>query len=174
MAGDDAPERSASDALPWYADGLAFECHRCGACCRGAGNVWISDAEITLLARALEMNEDELRLAYTRRAGPRRRGGERDQDGPDTVLRQQRNQDCVFYAAGSGCSIYAHRPRQCRTYPFWEATLHTRESFEAEGLACRGIGCGGTRSADEITALAAADGIPRHRTRLRVRGIEEA
>jgi Fe-S-cluster containining protein len=151
----------------WWADGLAFECHRCGACCRGAGNVWISDSEVASLATALEMNEDELRAAYTRRAGPRARG--KREPGADTVLRQKRNRDCVFWKRGSGCSIYEHRPQQCRTYPFWRAIVHSPESWAEEGRSCAGIGSGPVREYNEIAAHAADDGIPLHRTRRRVR-----
>ena len=36
---------------PWYRDGLAFSCTRCGACCTGApGYVWVSAEEIEQLA----------------------------------------------------------------------------------------------------------------------------
>ena len=36
---------------PWYQDGLAFSCTRCGACCTGApGYVWVSPEEIGRLA----------------------------------------------------------------------------------------------------------------------------
>ena len=156
---------------PWWTDGLAFECHGCGACCRGAGNVWISDAEIAHLARALELSEDELRVAYTRPAGPRRRRNR--QPDRDTVLRQKRNQDCVFWQAGTGCQIYEHRPRQCRTYPFWRANLQARESWDTEARACRGIGAGTVHDRGEITALMGDDGIPSHRSRLRA-SVEEA
>lgn len=158
--------------VPWYGEGLEFECHRCGACCRGPGNVWVSDAEIGGLARALEMEEDEVRAVYTRRAAPRARS--RHGGGPDTVLRQKRNQDCIFWEPGSGCSVYAQRPRQCRTYPFWEAIVHSRETWEEESRACRGIGCGPARAAEEIAALVAEDGIPRHRTRTRTADAEES
>ncbi len=140
---------------PWYANGLRFECSRCGECCRGAGNVWVSDTEISSLAQVLEVSDAELRSLYTRRAG--RRG---------VVLRQKRNQDCVFWHSESGCKIYAQRPRQCRTDPFWRGLVHSRESWESEASSCPGIGRGSLHAAEVIEARAADDGIPEHRTRL--------
>jgi Fe-S-cluster containining protein len=142
-------------AEPWYAEDLRFECGRCGLCCRGAGNVCVSDAEISSLAQALEVSDAELRSLYTRRAG--RRG---------VVLRQKRNQDCVFWHSKSGCQVYAQRPRQCRTYPFWRGLVHSSESWESEASSCPGIGRGSLHAAEVIEARAADDGIPEHRTRL--------
>ena len=147
--------RQTKSAEPWYADGLRFECSRCGHCCRGAGNVWVSDPDIASLARALEVSDAELRALYTRRAG---RSG--------LLLRQKRNQDCVFWKPESGCQVYAQRPRQCRTYPFWRGIVHSRESWESEASSCPGIGHGSLHAAEGIEAKAADDGIPERRTRL--------
>jgi len=138
----------------WYRDGLRFECSRCGHCCRGAGNVWISDAEIERLARALDVSDAQLRTLYTRRVADR-----------GVVLRQKRNQDCVFWAADSGCQIYPLRPRQCRSYPFWAAIVRSRENWQAEASCCPGVGRGAHHPAGTIEVTAADDGIPRRRVR---------
>jgi Fe-S-cluster containining protein len=143
----------------WFGEGLRFRCTRCGNCCRGAGNVWIGDAEIHAIAGELGMPEEEFRAVYTRRAA--RRG---------LVLRQKRNQDCIFWNPEAGCEVYAERPRQCRTYPFWSANVHSRENWEAEARSCPGIGSGDLHPASEVAATAADDGIPTHRTRMRVDG----
>ena len=141
---------------PWYRDGLRFRCTRCGNCCRGAGNVWVAEDEIEDLARANDMEADSFRAAFTRRAG---RGG--------LVLRQKRIQDCVFWDADSGCTVYDARPRQCRTYPFWRGLVYSEESWRAEARSCPGIDQGELHAASEIEATAANDGIPTHRTRIR-------
>ncbi len=144
-----------SGSEAWYRDGLRFECSRCGHCCRGAGNVWITDADVARLAEALEVSDAELRARYTRR---RSRG---------LSLRQKRNQDCVFWDASTGCQVYAQRPRQCRSYPFWAAVVRTSESWQAEAERCPGIGRGPLHGATAIDASAADDGIPPARTRLK-------
>lgn len=141
------------DDAPWYREGLRFRCTRCGGCCRGAGNVWVSDDEIARLARDLELSDEDFRAGYTRRSG---RG---------IVLRQQRNQDCVFWSASSGCQVYEQRPRQCRSYPFWQAIVHSRNDWEDESDSCPGIGEGDLYGEAEISRSASADGIPAHRTR---------
>lgn len=140
-------------AQPWYRDGLRFRCTRCGYCCRGPGNVWVSDDEIAGLADQLELSDEDLRRSYTRRSG---RG---------IVLRQRRNHDCVFWNASSGCEVYEKRPRQCQTYPFWRGLVHSRDNWDDESRSCPGIGAGDLRSESEIAETIAADGIPEHRTR---------
>ena len=47
----------AKQKLPWYADGLRFECSQCGDCCTGEpGYVWVDEAEITAMAVEMEMD----------------------------------------------------------------------------------------------------------------------
>ena len=140
----------------WYREGLRFRCTRCGNCCRGDGNVWVSDAEIGALATRLGLSDSDLRSGYTRRSG---RG---------IVLAQKRNQDCIFFDGSSGCEVYADRPRQCRTYPFWRGIVHSRDDWDDESRCCPGIGRGDLHPPSEIAQTAATDGIPEHRTRTRV------
>jgi len=147
---------------PWYQAGLRFGCTRCGNCCRGAGNVWVSDEEVAALAARLELSQDDFRAGYTRRSG---RG---------VVLRQKRNQDCVFWSASAGCEVYERRPRQCQSYPFWFGNVHSRDNWQSESRSCPGIGRGELHAEPEISATAAADGIPADRTRLRVEGTGDA
>jgi Fe-S-cluster containining protein len=118
--------------------------------------VWISDDEIAALARHLEMDEEAFRRSHTRGFG-----------GGGVVLLQKQNQDCVFWEGRSGCRVYAQRPRQCRTYPFWAGNLHGPGSWQQESASCPGIGAGPLYPAEEIARSAADDGIPEHRTRLR-------
>src|SRR4051794_3213394 len=97
----------APPAEPWYHAGLRFTCTQCGDCCTGEpGFVWVNDEEIRSIAALLEITEDEMVARHTR-GGPRGR-----------TLREKANGDCVFFKAGTGCTIYTVRPRQCRTWPF--------------------------------------------------------
>ena len=130
---------------PWYRDGLHFACTRCGGCCRGAGTVQVSDAEVRGLARRLEMPDREFRAAYTREL----RGGK-------FSLREKRNKDCVFY--DRGCTVYEDRPRQCRTWPFWRAVVDSRERWTEEAADCPGMNQGPVHDAAAIAALARDDG----------------
>lgn len=125
---------------PWFADGLRFSCTRCGGCCTGApGFVWVNEEEEHAIAGLL--GEDHARFVafYTRRL-PRGRS-----------LREQANGDCVFWDADKGCTIYAVRPRQCRTWPFWESNVETPARWDDTCAVCPGAGSGELVSAEEIT-----------------------
>ncbi len=125
---------------PWYQDGLAFTCTRCGNCCTGApGFVWVNDAEVAAIAEFRKETIAETTGLFTRRVGQR------------CSLREQPNGDCVFYDRQQGCTIYPVRPRQCRTWPFWESTVGTPERWEHTCSICPGAGQGELISADEIT-----------------------
>jgi Fe-S-cluster containining protein len=125
---------------PWYQAGLAFRCTRCGACCTGApGFVWVDDEEQTAIADFLAEDRDQF-IAFHTRLLPRGRS-----------LRERANGDCVFYKAGTGCTIYPVRPRQCRTWPFWESNLASPEAWEATCRICPGSGRGDLVPAEEIT-----------------------
>lgn len=133
--------------LPWYADGLRFECTRCGHCCTGRGSVRVSDAEIESLARRLGLSEHEFRATCTREP---RRGV--------VVLREKGNTDCVFLEGGRRCRVYVDRPRQCRTWPFWRAVVHSAESWTEEAKCCPGMNRGPLHDADSIQRASRNDG----------------
>lgn len=139
---------SDAEQLPlWYAEGLRFGCTRCGNCCVGAGTVRVSDAEIGALASELQLAEHEFRAMYTRPL----RGGE-------VSLRETRSKACVFYEPGSGCRVYASRPRQCRTWPFWGAVVHSPERWAEEARGCPGMNRGAVHDAAAIAETARSDG----------------
>ena len=132
---------------PWYAEGLRFGCTRCGHCCVGTGSVRLADDEIAVLARSQGLGEAEFRAIYTRTL----RGG-------DVSLRERRNRDCIFYDRHRGCTVYAHRPRQCRAWPFWRAVVHSRERWEEEAQECPGMNRGRLHRAPAIQRSAVTDG----------------
>jgi Fe-S-cluster containining protein len=55
-------------------------------------------------------------------------------------LKEKSNYDCVFWK--EGCTVYAGRPRQCRTFPFWPDILQSAEAWDNAALSCPGIGKG--------------------------------
>ena len=125
---------------PWYQDGLRFRCTRCGDCCTGEpGNVWVNDEEIAAIAELHGRTIKETIALYTA-IGNRGR-----------TLREKANGDCVFYERGRGCTIYPVRPRQCRTWPFWESNVLTPEDWERTQAVCPGSGRGELIPAEEIT-----------------------
>ena len=126
---------------PWFEDGLRFRCTRCGNCCTGTpGYVWVNDAELAAIADFRGKSVEEVTGLYTRRA---KRG---------RTLREKDNGDCVFYDRKRGCTIYPVRPRQCRTWPFWESNVATPEAWERTCEICPGSGKGDLISSEEIVA----------------------
>src|SRR5262245_7299745 len=125
---------------PWYKDGLRFECTRCGHCCTGnPGFVWVDDGEIEAIAGARGVTAEELTAMYTRLAHRGR------------TLREKPNGDCVFYDASEGCTVYLVRPKQCRTWPFWESNVITRKAWERTKSVCPGAGQCELIGVEEIT-----------------------
>jgi len=125
---------------PWYQDGLRFKCTRCGACCTGPpGYVWVNDKEIAAIAEYRCESVEETTKRHTRPVNNGR------------SLREKANGDCVFYDKEVGCTVYPVRPRQCRTWPFWESNVVTPETWRRTCEICPGSGKGELISAEEIT-----------------------
>jgi Fe-S-cluster containining protein len=125
---------------PWYQDGLRFRCTRCGKCCTGApGYVWVNDAEMMAIAEHRGETVAHTAALHTRPVGRR------------VSLREKANGDCIFYDPADGCTIYPVRPRQCRTWPFWESNIVTPEAWEKTCEICPGSGLGELIPVEEIT-----------------------
>jgi len=132
----------------WYKDGLQFECLRCGNCCSGfSGTVRVSDEEIAALARRLALSEAEFRKDYTRTIG-----------GGAISLIEKPNNDCIFFDQEQGCTVYADRPRQCRTWPFWRSNVYSPDSWKRGAKRCPGIGRGRLYTAELIKETSENDG----------------
>ena len=123
---------SDSDSQPWYAKGLRFECTQCGDCCTGApGYVWVNKEEIQNLADTVEMDVEQFEDTYVRRVGIRK------------SLREFPDGACVFFdTEARTCTVYNARPRQCRTWPFWDSNLRTPQDWAATCEICPGSGQG--------------------------------
>ena len=65
----------------------------------------------------------------------------------------------MFFKRGTGCTVYEDRPRQCRTWPFWQRVIDEPQEWADAGRGCPGIDHGALHSAAEITAIAADDGL---------------
>jgi Fe-S-cluster containining protein len=133
---------------PWYAEGLKFTCTQCGNCCTGGpGYVWISDEEIDRLAGHLKMPREQVLEKYCRTIG-----------GQISLKERRTPQglyDCVFLneikvGGGQGkppqvkrvCGIYEVRPLQCRTWPFWDGNLASKENWDEAAQRCHGMNRG--------------------------------
>ena len=85
---------------------IFYECDRCTACCRWPGQVKLTDAEITAMARFLSISEDEFIQHYTRLHTSR----------TGLALQDKPNGECVFLE-GNNCRVNPIKPQQCRNFP---------------------------------------------------------
>ena len=106
-------------------------CASCGgACCTGeSGYIWIKYPEMVKMAEFLELTIEEFATMYLKKVKHR------------YSLVEKRLEDdnfaCIFFNNElKQCSIYEVRPRQCRTFPFWETFKNNKEEVKNE---CPGI-----------------------------------
>ncbi len=137
-----------SDELgqPWYKNGLRFKCTGCGNCCTGApGYVWVNKEEIAALAAEIGVDVATFEKRYVRQIGVRK------------SLKELKNYDCVFLDGETRkCRVYAARPRQCRTWPFWDSNIRTPEAWAETCRVCPGSGTGQLYQLEAIEQQTAA------------------
>ncbi len=113
---------------PWFHQGLRFSCTGCGQCCTGApGYVWVTKEEIHQLAEYLQLSFDEFEKKYLRLI-----------DGRSSLVEDPISYDCIFLKENR-CSVYPHRPKQCRTFPWWIDQLESPQAWKEAAKMCEGI-----------------------------------
>jgi len=126
----------------FYRDGIRFECQGDGKCCmtRGRyGHVYLSFNDRRRLARHLNISLTEFTTVYTEKI-----------DGLYEL--KYENKDCLFLE-NNKCSVYACRPWQCRTWPFWPENMNSDVWRREVAPSCPGIGRGKLYSAEEIDII---------------------
>jgi Fe-S-cluster containining protein len=106
-------------------------CAACGgACCTGeSGYIWVKRDEMEAIAAFLELDLEDFGKMYLRKVKHRYSLTEKPLS--------QGEYACVFFDTElKRCTIYPVRPRQCRTFPFWEPYKNHEEEVRAE---CPGI-----------------------------------
>jgi uncharacterized protein len=135
---------SSGEEDPWYREGLAFTCTKCGDCCTGApGYVWVNVEEVEALAGHRRMSVEEFGRRFVRRVGDR------------FSLVERPGGDCIFWDRSAGCTVYEARPVQCRTWPFWPENIESPEAWDDVTRVCPGSGRGQLFTVEEIRATAA-------------------
>ncbi len=124
--------------------GLRFQCTECGECCKVRGeyvHVYVNREEERALVELLGVSLREFRRRYTfvDKEGWRQLNFG---DGMCDFLDRKTNR----------CTVYAARPTQCRTFPFWrELVRDGKWTVEARRL-CEGVGQGRMHSQAEAEA----------------------
>ncbi len=61
------------------------------------------------------------------------------------------NGDCVFFDSHARkCTVYNARPRQCKTWPFWQSNVASPEAWQQTCEACPGSGKGKLHPAERV------------------------
>lgn len=105
-------------------------CKECkGRCCTGeSGYIWVTHCEILTLSKRINITKDEFITKYLSKIGYRYTLNE---------VRYESGFRCIFFDTDlRRCSIYENRPKQCRTFPFWNHFKSNTREVEAE---CPGI-----------------------------------
>jgi len=113
----------------WFAKGLRFGCTECGKCCTGSpGYVFLEESDIERLSTSLEIDRDAFLKKYTRQIGKQ-----------ISLIELEPHYDCIFLQKGLSCRVYNARPKQCRTFPFWQHVIQDEKSWKATKADCEGI-----------------------------------
>jgi len=115
--------------MTWYKKGLYFKClNGCAKCCTGSpGYVWLTEDDIERISKHLKISKTDFLKKYTRQV-----------KGKISLTENFKNFDCCFLI-DKKCQIYSIRPNQCKTYPFWDSSVRSSNSWEAEKNHCPGI-----------------------------------
>ena len=114
-------------------DEFRFECTACGQCCYGDDDAYI---EVT------QPESDEIRQYLNISAAEfNNRFLVRFTDG-SMGIRILENGRCSLLDEDMRCRVYAVRPVQCRTYPFWPELVRNSRRWQQEARRCEGIGHG--------------------------------
>ena len=109
---------------PILADQI-FTCQKCGECCRGYGGTFVSQGDIALISRYLDINTDRFVRDFCQLSG----------DKP--VLAQHQNGYCIFW--DKLCTIHPVKPKMCKEWPFIESLLVDMSNWRMMASICRGI-----------------------------------
>ena len=107
-------------------------CASCGGhCCTGeSGYIWVKYDEIEAISKFLEQSIEDFATIYLKKVKHRYSLIERKRESEDDYA-------CIFFDDEMRrCSIYPARPRQCRTFPFWDQFKNDKEEVKKE---CPGI-----------------------------------
>ena len=88
---------------------MAFQCQRCGNCCRWSGYVRMGEDEVEAIAGFLQLPLEVFTNEYCRLTG----------DRSGLSLNEREDGSCIFLEESPrpACRIEPVKPRQCRAFP---------------------------------------------------------
>jgi len=105
-------------------------CQSCeGRCCTGeSGYIWITPEEMQKVAELLELDFAEFTSNFVKKVGYKY-----------SLIEKKNGEsfECIFFdTQKKQCSIYEARPKQCRTFPFWDSF---KDNIDEVVKECPGI-----------------------------------
>lgn len=104
-----------------------FECQKTGHCCRFEGYVYVSEEEISNMAKELRYPLSTFKEHYV------------IQDGSYFLISKPGYRKDCFLNCQNECQVYLSRPQQCRTYPNWDNLWQSKSSILKEVEFCSGL-----------------------------------
>jgi uncharacterized protein len=110
-----------------HENNFEFECKGCGVCCREEGYVYFAKPEVTRAAKLLNMTPAAFAQKYLVPF---------QDEFVHVVLKGGR---CAFLQRDNRCEINSVKPRQCKTFPFWEEYIDAKGNLVNFNRPCPGV-----------------------------------
>ena len=127
--------------LKIFEKGIKFECQGSGKCCTSHGEfgfVFLTLSDRKRMAKHLELTTSQFTKKFCQRT-----------NGFWHLIENPNEPDCQFLK-NKKCSIYAARPTQCRTWPFWPEVMNAKAWKKEVVNFCPGVGKGSVIKFEKI------------------------
>lgn len=125
----------------WWQNGVQFECQGSGKCCTSHGEfgfVYLTLEDRRRFAKHFKISTTAFTKKYCAQT-----------QGVWHLRERKDNPDCLFLK-NKACTVYAARPTQCRTWPFWPEVMNAKSWSKDVASFCPGIGKGELISGETI------------------------
>lgn len=110
-------------------ESFRFDCTACGACCQGPGTVYFTPEDLENIYALLGLQTRTERKELNHKLIQSRQNG---------YLVHSAGTACYLLGRDNKCAVYAARPLQCRTFPFWPSTFESAKALEQIARDCPG------------------------------------
>ncbi|PIS10541.1 MAG: zinc/iron-chelating domain-containing protein [Bdellovibrio sp. CG10_big_fil_rev_8_21_14_0_10_47_8] len=116
--------------MSWWEKGVQFQCQGSGNCCTSHGEygfVYMTKQDRQRMAKELGLSVREFTQKHCDRT-----------DGFFHLKENPQDPNCRFLK-NKRCSVYAGRPTQCRTWPFWPEVMNAKAWKKEIASFCPGV-----------------------------------